>query len=79
MEFKIEKNIPIPPKGKHKRLFPFHEMEVGDSFFVPNEFIDKHYKNRKTLASSAFYHGKRHNVKLTTCKQENGFRIWRVE
>ncbi len=33
-KYKIEKNIPITSKGA---LFPFSEMEIGDSFEVPLE------------------------------------------
>ena len=31
-EFKIEKNVPLP---RSRSKYPWTEMEVGDSFFVP--------------------------------------------
>lgn len=72
-EFKIEKNIPPPSRGgpgrKHK--YPFREMEVGDSFF---------YRGlRGTIVSCANYFGKRNNAKFVTRKENDGFRIWRIE
>jgi len=36
MVAKIEKGIPLPPRGARlSRKWPWHEMEVGDSFLVP--------------------------------------------
>ena len=32
MEFKIQKNVPIPGKAKKKSKYPFEKMGVGDSF-----------------------------------------------
>lgn len=36
-KFKIEKNIPIPPRSEKWSQFPFKEMKVGDSFFVKKQ------------------------------------------
>ena len=35
--YQIEKDVPIPERhtGRGNRQFPFPEMQVGDSFFVP--------------------------------------------
>lgn len=32
MEFKIQKNVPIPARAKVKTKYPFDKMSVGDSF-----------------------------------------------
>ena len=32
--YKVEKGVPCP--GRHGIKYPFREMAVGDSFFVPN-------------------------------------------
>jgi hypothetical protein len=38
MAYKIEKNIPIPPKrGGKGSKYPWGEMKQGDSFFVPGK------------------------------------------
>ena len=31
---KIQKNIPIPIRSKGFHKYPWHEMAVGDSFFI---------------------------------------------
>jgi len=51
--YKIDKNIPIPEienkiKGFRKRIYPFKEMEIGDSFFVPG-------KTNLSSVGSSFY------------------------
>jgi len=33
--FKIEKDIPIPTQRTKPSSYPFADMQVGDSFFVP--------------------------------------------
>lgn len=35
MEFKIQKNVPIPGKAKKKSKYPFEKMAIGDSFVAP--------------------------------------------
>jgi len=38
-EIKIDKGLPIPPgSGRGKRsIYPFRQMEIGDSIFIPNK------------------------------------------
>lgn len=31
---KIQKNIPIPVRSKGFHKYPWHEMDIGDSFFI---------------------------------------------
>ena len=33
----VEKNVPIPVRNSHYSILPFHQMEVGDSFFIDRE------------------------------------------
>ena len=78
---KIEKNIPVPPvqkigrsgkkHGGNNRLYPFGEMEIGDSIFVD-------LSNWKKARDAAFQYGKRNNLKFTTRKTDCGVRIWRI-
>ncbi len=66
-EIVIERGIPLPKNNRWKR-YPFAEMKVGDSFFVPS----------KKSCNAGFYYGKRHNMKFTVRQENGGCRVWRV-
>lgn len=66
----IEKNVPIPVGGR-KSIYPFGEMEVGDSFFVPSIAA-------QTVRSAAHTYGLKHRVKFSSYKEGDGVRIWRT-
>lgn len=74
-EFKIEKGVPIPPR-KIQSKYPWDQMDIGDSFFVPST---SGYKLSK-IQSNAYAYG----IKITPKRKfvirtlEKGFRIWRV-
>jgi len=66
---KIDKNAPLPaPRVK----WPFHEMEVGDSFLIPAG-------QEKACRSSAWTYGKKHGMKFAVRTEKKGVRIWRIE
>ncbi len=71
--YKIEKNIPI--QGYRRGApptYPFHDMEVGDSFEADEAKI-------KLIRSAASTFGKRHGKALSVIKIGNDrIRIWRV-
>lgn len=71
----IEKSVPLPHLGR-KHLYPFGDMEVGDSFLVP---VAKH----SAVYGSASYYGKRNKQKFAVRKLvEKGkpvARCWRVK
>lgn len=71
-DFKVDKNIP-PPTRKAK--YPFAEMQVGDSFFVPD-------MTTRSLQNAASYYRKTLNYKFESkAREENGVkgaRIWRT-
>lgn len=82
-KFKIEKNQPMPETfdgASSRGIYPFDEMEVGDSFFVPckkeNEFKSAvqsvHYANSKERKKESGKIFKRSQI-------GSGVRIWRVE
>lgn len=76
--FKIEDNVPIPParprSGKKRRhAFPFRELGVGQSFFVPNVTFDD-YNSVKAAASN---HKQRWGGQLTIRVMDGGVRVWR--
>lgn len=69
----IDKGVSIPA-GKRGSKYPWENMEVGDSFFVPCE--GKHKRSVGTYGASR---GKRDGRKYRILALEGGVRIWRVE
>lgn len=63
----IEKGIPIPNK------FPFKDMEVGDSFLIPENIP------RTTVQVAAARYGKPLGKLFTIRKTPDGARCWRVQ
>lgn len=70
----IEKGIPIPMSRSRSRVYPFGEMEVGDSFLI--KYGDK---DVRTMYSSASYYGKRNSKKFTIRQTPEGIRVWRTK
>jgi len=72
-----EERIPIPPpatgpkRGKAFK-YPFHQLEVGESFFVEN-------LQSRNLGGSVTYASKVLGRKFTTRTMEGGVRVWRTE
>lgn len=84
--FEIEKDVEVSPAIKlsgRTRKYPFNEMDVGDSFFIPSgtyagESVDG--ANRPRVSSAAHNYGKDHGQKFTIRKQPcGGYRVWRIE
>jgi len=79
--YKIEKSVPIPELalgGVAK--YPFTEMKVGDSFFVP--IIEgRPLKNVAVAVSSASFKPsiKKLGYKYTVRQLKTGVRCWRVK
>ena len=89
LRYEIERNVPLRGRGK----YPFNEMEVGDSFFVPSPFHNK--ARQAALARNGKRYRKRSGkpqrfitrtvntvVKGNDINRnygEDGIRIWRVE
>ena len=67
---KIEKGIPV--KKRHR--WPFREMEIGDSFLIPEG-------SRNSAAVAASKYRARSGYKFMFCirKTECGYRCWRTE
>jgi len=74
--FKIDKNIDMPALERRgrKSLYPFAEMEKGDSFFVEGKLPGQ-------MASVAYNWSKRHSpeAKFVIKKEGLGCRVWRFE
>lgn len=75
-EFKIDKGIPLPPpaKGGRNGKYPWREMEVGDSFFMPGA---------ARSGAPQYLAGQRTGFRFSSRGViENGVkgrRIWRIE
>lgn len=69
-EFKVEKHVPVPPP---RAIYPWSEMEVGDSFFVDDPRL------RERISSAAAKERQRSGKRFTVRKVRGGLRVWRVE
>ena len=80
VDFKIEKNVPIPEHRGRKKGFkyPWEEMQVGDSILIPK-------KSRSSAGSSYDYYSRtRTNKKAKFCSREEKelpdlVRVWRIK
>lgn len=74
---KIERGIPMPPKGiggpGRPRMYPWDDMKVGDSFFVPS------IRSSANIASSKGIAMKRTGFAFSTRSVEGGVRVWRIK
>lgn len=78
MEFKIEKNIPVPEKRGPGRslLYPLDKMDIGDSF-IAGEYTRKGMAKTWSILNG---YRRRHALKFVCQKTDDGFiRVWRVE
>ena len=66
-EVKIDKGIEIPVKHT-KSQYPWHEMEVGDSFFIEKRTLSMGSTNRRFAPLEFVMRG-----------VDGGFRVWRVK
>jgi hypothetical protein len=77
--YKIEKGIPIPQKLGRNPLWPFSQMEIKDSVFIPIEPYER--KNHSLIMNAARNAGNKKNPKWKFCSRrvEGGIRVWRIE
>lgn len=85
--FKIEKGIPMPEVVQPKRLkpYPFAEMDIGDSFFVPHEKGTEATSSdlsllKGRLTASWKYRQWKHELasQFSAVAVEGGVRVWCV-
>lgn len=74
MTYQIDRGVPVPPVGTASR-YPWEDMGVGDSFFVPCEY-DRIAHNR--LSTAARHHAKRTGKHFTVRRVDGGLRCWRI-
>ena len=66
--FKIEKNIPIPPR-RDCAASVIDKMEIGDSVLCKNQ----------TEATAIRMTATRHNRRISQRKVKGGIRVWRTK
>ena len=56
LKIKIDKDVPLPDDTRSRSNYPFADMEVGDSIFIPLEEGDnaQRMKNRLSQATRTF-------------------------
>lgn len=67
---KIESGVPLPP-ARNKRRYPYPQLQVGDSFFVPS-------MGQNEIANQAWRWGKKLGRTFETRKRPGGVRVWRT-
>ena len=72
-DFKVEKGIPVPPR---QARYPFREMKVGESFFVPCTDEEKARIQNRLTNSCAKARG---FGTFTVRRVEGGVRAWKIE
>jgi hypothetical protein len=78
MSVSIDKGVPIPGAhraGGRQPKYPWREMEVGDSFFVPKPEGKDLRQLMARLASQACYYKP---LIFTTRGVDGGVRVWRT-
>lgn len=79
--YALESNIPVAPKKYAPRpnrkcwRYPFHTMEIGDSFFIAPD----RYGELPRVAQAAGAWGKPKGRKFTTRTVDGGIRVWRIK
>lgn len=78
---KVDKNIPIPEDNPRNK-YPYHELEIGDSFFIPNAVIGN--PNNTISSSVAVTNTRMKGRKLFICRRrvahsKPGWRVWRIK
>ena len=79
--FEVESGIPAPMSYRHdnRRLYPWREMEVGDSFHVPARPDEDVTKLQVAMSATAGGAARRMGTRYTVRQECGGVRIWRVE
>ena len=70
----VDRGIPLPrPRRDRRWKYPWLEMEVGDSFLVPDE------RNVLRMVRVGCSTSRRHGMRFEARQVEGGVRVWRVE
>lgn len=74
MNYPIDKNIPAPAGYTVQEIpkYPFMEMQVGDSFFVPSV-------KQSTMGGYVAWAGRILHRRFTAREVDGGVRVWRIK
>lgn len=78
-EYEIENDIPFPGKpraGGRRSAYPFAQLEVGQSFFVPSK--NPIFSQNKKLSVALRKARETLGYDLQWAREEGGFRIFRL-
>ncbi|MDP3327718.1 hypothetical protein [Parvibaculum sp.] len=83
MVFKVEHGIEIPAETRpNARLYPFGDMQPGDSFFVPAKDAAERMRRRQSVAAAArkfaTTSGEPASMTFHTRQTPDGIRCWRT-
>ncbi len=89
-DYKIDSEVPVPTDFRSTELkYPFEEMKVGDSFFIPPRSEEETVKglgNRVAQARQTYQKRMarreeevRFTQRMRTEDDVTGYRIWRVQ
>ena len=76
-KFVVEKGIPVAMWARQGK-YPWHEMEVGDSFMVPGLTENKTPTGAYKVTAAVAYFNSKHKQKFTARTVEGGMRVWRI-
>jgi hypothetical protein len=83
MNIEIDKGVPIPkpnPEGRGRpALYPFKEMEKGDSIFLPIEGEVKGNPAAARFRACVYSHAFRFECRMIVREVEGGLRCWKGE
>ncbi len=78
--YEIEKDIPIIKSRWRESKYPFPEMEIGDSFFVPLNGKEARKVQPSIVSCGNRYRDKRFTTRIIIEEGVKiGIRCWRVE
>lgn len=78
--YKIEKDVPIPKRGR-KPMYPFGDMDVGDSFVFANPYSRSAQSRAGCAIRTWMKHSPIENVTdriYITRRVDNTVRVWRI-
>ena len=79
-KYKINKNVPLPKPSRLSNSFPWDDMEVGDSFFVPVNDVASLGSIRQTVYfSNRKRNPKAFRVVFDDANYDVGYRIFRTK
>ena len=86
MDYIIDKGVPLPDDMRGGgTIYPFDQLEVGDSIFIPLKEGDNGQRLKNRLAQSTRTYGKKQDpeqhyiIRYRLENELSGVRIWRKD